>query len=159
MKLWQSGLSLFLVCCVIFTGCTVLTEARAGAPASKNTGVSMRILWTVSGFYVGEHASMTEDAARTFLFKPLDIDETRIIFDDQQCNDVEFTRKAVDLQIYLEDNWHIPPQKLTVGDKTATIVSTNCDIPLFREFIQLNNGNLIGRLNGAFLFFEPNIEK
>lgn len=148
---------IMLFCGVIFTGCVGLPEAGAGAPASKNSGVSMRILWTVSGFYVGEQAGITEDEARAFLFKPLDIDETRIIFDGQQCDDVKFTRRTVDLQRYLENDWHVSSRDLKAVDRFATIVSTNCDIPLFREFVYLSNGSLIGRLNGVFLFFEPNI--
>lgn len=119
----------------------------------------MRVLWTVSGYYVGNDAGMSEDAARALLFKPLDIGETWITFDGQRCGNVEFTHKIVNIHDYLEKVWHMSPLKFNIDDHPAKIFSTNCEIPLFREYVRLQDGRLIAKMNGVLLFFEPNIDR
>lgn len=145
--------------CVAFAGCVSSPEAKPTMPAGAVAAVSMRILWSVSGYHVGDDAGMTETAAKNFLFKPLDIDEARIVFDGQECSDVRFTRRTVNLHGFLKNEWLVTPQALGISESSAMVVNTNCDMPLFSEYLHLNNGNIIGRLNGVFFFFDKNVER
>lgn len=117
----------------------------------------MRVLWTVSGYYFGNDAGMTEDVAKTYLFKPLDIDETRIVFDGQQCSNVVSTQMTVNIHAYLENVWHVSPQTLKIEEQSAKVIQTNCDMPLFHEYVRLQDGSLMARLNGVVFTFEPNV--
>lgn len=45
------------------------------------SGTTMRVLWTVSGYVIGPNATWGEQEAGAMLFKPIDITDTDIIFD------------------------------------------------------------------------------
>lgn len=55
----------------------------------------MRVLWTVSGYVLGKDSSWSENEAKALLFKPLDITESAIIFNNRTCNGIKFERTMV----------------------------------------------------------------
>jgi hypothetical protein len=121
----------------------------------RTDGVSMRVLWTISGYKVGEGAVWGEEQARKLLFKPLDIGVTKITFDGQTCHDVIFEKKIVNAKEYLANVYRTAPQALKIDEESIEAVKTNCDLPGFAEYIRLKDRRLIIHLNGVFFYFEP----
>jgi hypothetical protein len=178
-------ISSFAVCAVlisIWTGPVFLMSAKASekglgnSPADKAEGVSpraetgrivdasnpigpggvsMRVLWTVSGYVLGKAATMDEQEAKSLLFKPLDIKETEIIFNGRVCNGVTFQREMVDTAEYLAAVWQFTPQTLGIDEQKMQVIKTNCDIPGFQEYMRLSDRRLIVPIKGVFFFFEP----
>ena len=127
--------------------------------SSANTGVSMRVLWTVTEYRLGSEALRGEEDARALLFKPLDIDRqtAQITFAGQTCRDVVFEKHELSSKEYLEKTYHATPQLLGVNQETLEVIKTNCNIPGFKEYIRLNDSRLIVYIEGVFFFFQPNI--
>ena len=130
------------------------TEEHSSPPAVSR-GVSMRVLWTVSGYKVGEDATWTEEDARKLLFKPLDIDSNKITFDGQTCHDVIFEKEMISARSYLDHVYHTTPQALGIEGEVVEVVKTNCALPGFTEYMRLKDSTLIIHLNGVFFYFKP----
>jgi hypothetical protein len=122
---------------------------------ARMSGASMRVLWTISGYKVGEGAVWGEEEARKLLFKPLDIDATKITFDGMTCHDVIFDKKIVNAKEYLANAYRTRPQALDITEERIEVVKTNCNLPGFAEYIRLKDWRLIIHLNGVFFYFEP----
>ena len=118
-------------------------------------GVSMRVLWTVSEYKVGEGAVWGEEEARKLLFKPLDIDADKITFEGQTCHDVIFEKRMVNAKEYLDHVYQTTPQALSIEQERVEVVKTNCNLPGFAEYIRLRDRRLIIHLNGVFFYFNP----
>jgi hypothetical protein len=156
---------LSLVTCAIlmtiWAGPVFLASAEASgsgpgtSPADKAGGVSMRVLWTVSGYVFGKNPSWGEQEAKAFLFKPLDIKENEIVFSGQVCKDVTFQKETVDAAEYLADVWQTTPRTLGLDEQKLQVIRTNCDIPGFQEYMRLRDRRLIVPIKGVFFFFEP----
>ena len=135
----------------------VLKTEGLSLPLIADDGVSMRVLWTVSGYKVGEGATWKEEEARKLLFKPLDIDANKITFDGQTCRDVIFEREMTTAKSYLDHAYHTTPQALGIESELLEVVKTNCILPGFAEYMLLNDRTLIIHLNGVFFFFKPTV--
>jgi hypothetical protein len=120
-----------------------------------NQGISMRVLWTISGYKVGKDAVWGEEDARKLLSKPLDIDATTITFNGRTCRDVLFKRESVGAKEYLNRAYHITPQAFGIEQDSVEVVKTNCDIPGFGEYVRLKDRRLVISINGVFFYFEP----
>ncbi len=162
------ALRFFLLIIVFILGLSILVMAsnpeeqfpglRAeglSSPATASGGVSMRVLWTVSGYKVGEGATWGEEEARKLLFKPLDIDANKITFDGQTCHDVIFERETVNVKEYLDRVYHTTPRALGIEGEVMEVVKTNCDLPGFAEYMRLKDRRLIIYLHGVFFYFKP----
>lgn len=119
------------------------------------SGVSMRVLWSISKYIVGEKAIWGESEARTMLFKPLDIGETHITFDGKTCSNVVFKRETVKIKEYLHRVYCATPLTLGIDEEVVKVIKTNCDLPGFAEYIRLRDRRLVIHINGVFFFFEP----
>jgi hypothetical protein len=120
-----------------------------------SSGVSMRVLWTISAYKVAQNAAWGEEEARKLLFKPLDIDTNRITFDSQTCRDVIFEKEKVNAKEYLDHVYHTTPQALGIEQGLFEVVKTNCILPGFAEYLRLRDRRLIIYLNGVFFYFKP----
>ncbi len=120
-----------------------------------SSGVSMRVLWTVSEYKVGEGAAWGDEEARKLLFKPLDIDAAQITFDGRTCRNVIFQREKVSAKEYLDRTYHTTPQALGIEEEAVEVIKTNCDLPGFAEYMRLKDRRLIIYLNGVFFYFKP----
>jgi hypothetical protein len=125
------------------------------SPAIASSAVSMRVLWTVSGYKVGQGAVWGEDEARKMLLKPLDIEAAAITFDGRTCRDVTFRKTMVSAQEYLSRVYHATPQALGIEQGEVEVIRTNCDLPGFAEYVRLQDRRLVIHLNGVFFYFEP----
>ena len=132
-------------------------ESRRLEPLRANSGTSMRVLWRISEYKVGEGAVWGEEDARGMLFKPLDIDteKARITFDGRTCRDVIFDTKTVHAREYLEHVYQSASRAAGIDDETIEVVKTNCDLPGFAEYIRLKDKRLVIQIKGVFFFFEP----
>jgi hypothetical protein len=120
-----------------------------------SSGVSMRVLWTVSGYKVGEGAAWGDEEARKLLFKPLDIDAAQITFDGRTCRNVIFQREKVSAKEYLAHAYRTTPRALGIEEVEVEVIKTNCDLPGFAEYMRLKDRRLIIYLNGVFFYFKP----
>lgn len=123
--------------------------------ATLENGISMRVLWTVSGYVIGKGSTWGEQEAKALLFKPLDINDTEITFDGQVCKGVIFRKETVNAAEYLSTIWQVTTQSLGIEDQKMQIFKTNCTLPGFTEYIRLSDRRLIVTINGVFFFFEP----
>jgi hypothetical protein len=121
----------------------------------RTSGVSMRVLWTISGYKVGEGAVWGDEQARKLLFKPLDVDATEITFNGRTCHDIIFEKKIVNAKEYLANAYRTTPQALKIDEEFVEVIKTNCSLPGFAEYIRLKDRRLIIHLNGVFFYFEP----
>ncbi len=119
---------------------------------------SIRVLWTISDFVIGSQFDGDEADARAMIFEPLDIDEDYIIFLDKKCVDVVFEEASVDIAQFVSENWQETPQSLGIEDvEQGTVVSTNCSLFGFSEYLRLPDGRLFVPYNEVFYIFEPNV--
>lgn len=133
-------------------------DASLDTISDKQPMISMRALWTVSGYVIGEHPAWGDSEAKALLFKPLDIDKSQIVFDGQVCSKVAFEETIVDTVEYLDEVWHVNSQSLGITDAKIYVSKTDCNIPGFDEYIRLSDGRLIVKINGIFFFLEPSVQ-
>ena len=150
---WGFGTFLFAASPEI-QGRVIKTEGLS-SPLVRSGGVSMRVLWTVSKYKVGEGAVWGEEESRKMLFKPLDMDAARITFDGQTCSNVVFEKRMVNAKEYLANVYRTTPQALSIEEELIEVIKTNCDLPGFAEYIRLKDARLIIHLNGVFFYFAP----
>ena len=133
----------------------VLKTEGLSSPPTVSGGVSMRVLWRISEYKVGESAVWGEEEARRLLFKPLDIEGTKITFDGRMCRDVIFEKGMVNAKEYLARVYRTTSRALGIDEEVVEVVKTNCDLPGFAEYIRLRDRRLVIHINGVFFFFEP----
>jgi hypothetical protein len=131
-------------------------DGRSCQLAGKGS-VSMRPLWMISEYKVREGATWGEEEARKLLFKPLDIDATKITFDGQTCHDVIFEKGTVNAKEHLANVYSTTPQALDIREELIEVVKTNCSLPGFAEYIRLKDRRLIIHINGVFFYFRPSV--
>jgi len=135
----------------------VVKNEGSSFPSTGGIGVSMRVLWTVSGYKMGNDALWSEKDARAMLFKPLDITATAIIFDGKTCRDVTFQKETLNTKDYLASAFHTTPQILGIAEVAVEVVKTNCSLPGFDQYLRLKDRRLVIHLNGVFFYFEPKV--
>jgi len=133
----------------------VLKTEGLSSPPTVSREISIRVLWTITGYKVGENAAWREEEARKLLFKPLDIDANKITFDGRTCRDVIFEKEKVNAKEYLDHVYHTTPRALNVEEEVVEVIKTNCDLPGFAEYIRLRDSRLIIHINGVFFYLEP----
>ena len=132
----------------------IITVTSEGVTAHSGE-VSIRVLWTVSGFVFGKDFTGDKQPVQVLLFKPLDINDTAIIFDGQSCQGVSFQEQTVKAVDYLASAWKETPQSLGIDVQELQVFKTDCSLPGFQEYMRLDDGRLIVPINGVFVFFEP----
>lgn len=146
----------------VVTLTTVLGRAEAsmneGAGASKR-GEEIRVLWQVSGFLPGPEAAMGRAEAEEMRGRPLDIGQDRIVFGRQVCRGVSFKSTKERLHDYLERVYKVTPGELGVADEVITVITTNCSLPGFQEYVRLGDRRLMICVKGVFFFLEPEISQ
>jgi len=135
------------------------TAPSGGHVVIPDSGISMRILWTVSGYVIRNGSSWGEQDAKSLLFKPLDMNDTEITFDGHTCKNVTFQKDTVNAAEYLSSVWQATPQTLGIEDQELQVFKTNCALPGFQEYMRLGDGRLIVPINGVFFFFEPAVTR
>ena len=118
-------------------------------------GVSMRVLWTVSGYSLGINAVWGKEEACKLLFKPVDIDANSITFDGRKCVNVTFKKETVKAKEYLDNMFHTTPQTLGIEVESVEVIRTNCELPGFAEYLRLRDRRLVIHINGVFFYLEP----
>jgi hypothetical protein len=134
---------------------SVLKTEGLSSPPNEGNGVSMRVLWTVSEYWVGGGAVWGKEEARTLLFKPLDMDATTITFNGKMCSDVIFKKETVKVKEYLDRVFQTTPQALGIEEGFVERVKTNCDLPGFSEYLRLKDRRIVIHINGVFFYLEP----
>lgn len=135
----------------------VLKTEGLSSPSTVNGGVSIRVLWRISKYKVGKDAVWGEEEASRLLFKPLDIEGTKITFDGRACQDVIFVKEMVNAKEYLDRVYRTTPRALGINEDVVEVVKTNCALPGFAEYIRLRDRRLVIHINGVFFFFEPSV--
>jgi hypothetical protein len=130
-----------------------------GITLDNGGGVTMRVLWTISGYTIGKGAAWGEQEAKALLFKPLDMNDSEIIFDGKACQGVNFQQETVNAADYLSNVWKTTPQELGIDNQELQVFKTNCSLSGFQEYMRLPDGHLIVPINGVFFFFEPAVAR
>lgn len=132
-------------------------EPNEQSSHSMSGMVSVRALWTVNGYKVTKGSAWGEEQARAMLFKPLDIDETKITFNGKTCLNVSFENKRMSAGDYLYQSYHTSPQELGMEEEEIEVIKTNCNLPGFSEYMRLKDRRLVINLNGVFFYFVPTV--
>lgn len=133
----------------------VLKNEGTPLPPTAGAGVSMRVLWTVSQYIIGERAIWGEKEARQLLFQPLDIGVNYITFDGKTCRNVTFKKEQVKAKKYLAHAYKTTPKALGIEDETIEVIKTNCNLPGFGEYLHLRDRRLVIQINGVFFYLKP----
>jgi hypothetical protein len=129
--------------------------ARTATPAGQAEAASMRPLWSVSGYHLGQGAGIPEQEARSQLFKALDLTQGEITFDGRRCRTGALQRRKVDPARFLPLAWRVTPEELGIAEREIEVVRTECALPGFREYLRLQGNRLVIRVEGVFYFFDP----
>jgi hypothetical protein len=117
---------------------------------------SIRILWRVSDYVLGDNFIGNESDANAFIFEPLNISDDQIIFMNKMCSGVVFTEERVDAADYISTNWQIIPQSIGIEKETdCDLVRTNCALFGFRAYLRFSDGRLIVPYKDVYFVFEP----
>ena len=150
-----SGLNIFFLVLIIFV--LFADGSMASEKRGIGQGVSMRVLWTVAEYHITPNAKWGEDQAKELLFKPLDLTPSSINFAGRSCHGVTFKHEIVDIAQYLNDKYQITSQLLSIKGKNAKVITTNCQLEGFSEYIRLADRRLIVRINGVIFIFNPRV--
>ncbi|MDH3349595.1 MAG: hypothetical protein OEM02_16030 [Desulfobulbaceae bacterium] len=132
-------------------------ECWASETRGSGQGVMRRVLWTVAAYHITPTAKWGEDQANEMIFKPLDITPSSIYFDDRSCHGVTFHYQVVDTVDYFNEKYQTFPQSLNIKDKTIKVITTNCQLDGFSEYIRLGDRRLIVTINGVLFIFNPKL--
>lgn len=135
-------------------GVQITSSATEVLPPAEE-GVTMRVLWTISGYVLGTNFNGDENIAKEMLFKELDINDTQIVFDGQTCDNVSFEKNTVNTADYLANTWKETSKALGIGLDEVEVVKTNCPLFGFQEYMRLDDGQLVVPFNDVFYFFTP----
>jgi len=160
MRMFGRLLFPWLLGLIFITSCSTTSTSIAGGniqpqPPKAGAGVSMRVLWTVSQYIIGERAIWDEKEARKLLFQPLDIDVNYITFNGKTCRNVTFKKEQVKAKKYLAHAYKTTPKALGIEDETIEVIKTNCSLPGFAEYLRLKDRRLVIQINGVFFYLEP----
>ena len=157
----RAGLSLngcIMLICIVGCFFPLLASADPGVPAASGVD-TLRILWTVSRYVPGSSPAMSEEEAKLLLHAPLGMTESSITFNGRTCSGVQFRRDRQKTADALSGTLHAAMERLGIRDDTVRVVQTNCSMPEFREYVQLNDGRLIVPIRGWYFILEPMIDK
>lgn len=149
---------LFLITALILGFGTSMIAPNAegqSSPPAVSSGVSMRVLWRISEYKVGNNAVWGDEEARKLLFKTLDIEEAKITFDGRICRDIIFKKEMINAKKYLDRVYSTTPLTLGIDNETVEVIKSNCELPGFAEYMRLKDRRLVIHINGVFFFFEP----
>lgn len=148
-------------------GCIYLTDAQSAAGQPQSPGprsatwdaqagaISMRALWSVSRYVMCKRSTVSEQQARSYLFKALDLTPSEITFDGRSCRGVHFRRESVAAASYLRQAWQVTPEELGIEEREVELVKTDCTLPGFQEYLRLRDNRLVIEIDGIVLFFQP----
>ena len=100
---------------------------------------------------------MSEEEARTMLFKGLHIGPSTITFDGQTCRDVKFDSEPVQMNKYLMERYQVGPQELGLENGTMKVFTTNCSLPGFQEYMRLPDSRLVVSIMDVVFIFSPKV--
>jgi hypothetical protein len=160
MSCHRQKLIILLIGLISIISCSTAPISTAGdiiqpQPQTKSSGVSMRLLWTVSEYRLGANAVWVKEEASKLLFKPLDIDANSITFDGKKCSNVSFKKEIVNTKDYLDNFFHTTPQALGVQGETVQVIKTTCNLPGFGEYLRLKDMRLVIQIKGIFFYLTP----
>ena len=156
MYLWRKVIIAQLFIFIVILGLATI-ECVASETRGSGQGVMRRVLWTVAAYHITPTAKWGEDQAKEMIFKPLDITPSSIYFYDRSCHGVTFHHQVVDTVKYLNEKYQITPQSLNIKDKTIKVITTNCQLDGFSEYIRLGDRRLIVTINGVLFIFNPKL--
>lgn len=130
-------------------------DPRSPGHSGSETVVELRVLWTISSFFLGEDAEWSEEEAQKMLFKSLDIDSSSITFDGKRCADLISRTDTVESAAYLSSKYNITPHIISYNHEMLQVVKTNCHIEGFSEYMRLRDRRIVISLHGVFYIFDP----
>jgi hypothetical protein len=147
----------FLIFFFLFIATTACAQTRTTitTEAQLQPESTARPLWSVSKYKVLPGFERYEQKASEMLFKPLELTESKIEFDGQNCFIKGLDTKVSMLDAYLEQSFGISSDYFDLVDQEVRVIRTSCQIPGFDEFIRLPGRRLMVITQGFCLFLEP----
>jgi hypothetical protein len=111
--------------------------------------------WVASRYVFGQVAAMETSQADALLKQQVEILPTEIRWQGKTCTGLVTRAETFNTQDYLAGTWQTSPQALGIQQSELQVISTNCDIPGFQEYLLFGGGQLVIGLDGVFFVFDP----
>lgn len=111
--------------------------------------------WVATRYVFGQVAAMEKSQAEALLNQQVEILPTEIRWQGKTCTGLVTRAEKFNTQDYLAGTWQVTPQALGIQQSELQVISTNCDLPGFQEYLLLDGGQLVIGLDGVFFVFEP----
>ena len=123
------------------------------AKEKKSDTVMMGIPWKLTDYLILPNARWNKSDANKLLFKEAFINKNSISFNGKTCKGVNFKRSSVSLNQYLSTKYHISAEALNLTEQQASMISTNCNLSGFNNYLRLNDRRVLIFINGVAFFF------
>ncbi len=124
-------------------------------PPPKSEATMMLMPWKLTDYYILPNAMWSKSDANKLLFKEAFMTKNSIKFNGQTCKNIRFNRSPVSLKQYLSNQYNISVEAMKLTEHKATIVSTNCNLSGFKNYLQLDDGRILIVINGVGFFLVP----
>jgi len=151
--------TVFLIFIISITGigCGSIAENPSPKSSPSSPPSMIEMPWKLTDYYILPNASWGKTDANKLVFKEAFISKNSIRFNEQTCNGVFFKRTSISLSEYLNKRYHASTDALKLSEQHATLISTNCSLSGFDNYIQLDDQRVIIFINGIAFFLMPSI--
>jgi hypothetical protein len=134
----------------------VFVAAQFVLPRSGGWSSAKFVTYQVVNVVRGKVSALSDAEIEAIKNQPLEIGGEAINFNGGTCaGGITSQMKSVTADDYLASTWQITQEQLGITADAFQVVTTNCSIPSFKEYVRLATGQLIVPVEGAFFIFEP----
>ncbi|MEI8197103.1 MAG: hypothetical protein WCI73_14490 [Phycisphaerae bacterium] len=128
----------------------VILIAAAALSCTSNRKPEIFGKWTITGFKFGGISALGEPEARQMVGKVAVITAHEITFDGTTSPLTRLETHRADAADYFADGYRTTPETVGIMAKDVRIVTTDCSLAPFSEFIQLSDARLMVSIEGVF---------
>lgn len=121
-----------------------------------STDHHIRPLWVVTDLKSFDKSKQASEAAKKWLFTPLEIKNNAILFGNESCNDPEIKEVRIDHDKF-EEKHQITLKDLGIEDSFVIAITTKCSNTALRALYRLDDRRILMKIDKDFLFLTPNI--
>lgn len=153
-----------LIHCLFWLGCGVKTDEKLQVvnkvqtiQKSKHYDNPIKGFWIVYKFESGHVTAITDDDAKTWIGKRMDLTDSTFSFNNDNLSNVRFESEKVEADHYFYMGYRVNPKRLGIKDKQVQIikiVSNNDNSGRSIEDLIFVHEELIASRDGYFFFLK-----
>ena len=113
--------------------------------------------WKVTDYYILPSSKWTKSDANKLIFKEAFFTKHSISFNNQTCKAINFHRSPASLSHFLSTKYNSSTSALQLKEQEVTVISTNCKINGFKEYLQLDDGKVLFFINRVAFLLMPSV--